>query len=305
VQAVGRQGILNLMDRLNRQEWDFFSTALIEEARTAIWQTRARIEPRHLIDRVKGTLQDIAGAEHGADSEDLVWQKIRQALVVAAYETRPYCLRCGACCKKDTPALLIEDMTLLRQEIIRPEHLYTVRKGEIAYSPFEDKAVELAHEIIKVHSIRGTNRCIFFRGLDGLCSIYDERPLQCRLQECWNPDRMREMSGEYITREHVFGQIEQLWDVIRAHEKRCSIEKWRRAMERLEATKGHSVEELLELLKYDHLIRQFLTERFSVKIEVAELILGRPLKDWLPLYGLELIEVPEGAFILQPVSQNS
>ena len=303
--TLGKQGVAILIDKNNRQEWDFFSTALIEEARTAIWQTRARIEPRDLIERVKAELQEIAESEQGGDSEQLVWDKVRQALVTAAYQTRPYCLKCGTCCKRDTPTLVMEDMELLRQEILRPEHLYTIRKGEIALDPFEDKAVPLSHEFIKIRSTSGTNRCIFFRGLDGLCSIYENRPLQCRLQECWNPERMTELPEEYITRADIFRQITPLWDIINAHEERCSFEKWTQALGRLEATHGHSVEEVLELLRYDHTARQFVTDRFSMASEIVDLILGRPLKHFLSLWGLELVETSDGGFILQPSTKSS
>ncbi len=303
--AAGRQGYCSVTNTPNKNEWDFFSTTLIEEARTAIWKTRARIEPRELIEHVKEKLQALAAAAQGAESEQMVWDKVRETLVAAAYETRPYCLKCGTCCKKDTPSLLMEDMPLLRHDVIRPEHLYTVRKGETVYSALEDETVELTHEIIKVQSVKGTSRCIFFRGLDGLCSIYDNRPMQCRLQECWNPDRMTHISLEYITREHVFGSVDQLLEVIKAHEERCSVEVWKRAMERLAATRGHSVAEVLELLKYDHIARRFLQDKFGVKSEVSALVLGRPLKDSLPLYGLELAEDPGGAFVLQPISENT
>lgn len=294
-----------MIERLNKKEWDFFSTTLIEEARTAIWQTQARIEPKELIDHVKEELQSIAEAEHGAESDKIMWDKVREALVAAAYQTRPYCLRCGTCCKKDTPALVFEDMALLREEIIGPDHLYTVRKGETVYNPFEDKAVELAHEIIKVRSVTGTTQCIFFRGLDNSCSIYDHRPLQCRLQECWNPTNMTQTYSEYITRENLFGHIDYLWDIINAHEQRCSVEKWTQTIKRLEATRGNSVEEVLDLLKCDHVASEFLRDKFSMKSEIVSLVLGRPLRDTLPLYGLELIRTPDGAFLLQPISQNS
>ncbi|MGC9029159.1 MAG: YkgJ family cysteine cluster protein [Desulfomonilaceae bacterium] len=293
-----------MIDKNERQEWDFFSTTLIEEARTAIWQTRARIEPRDLIERVKAELQEIAHAQQSEDSDQLVWDRVRQALVSAAYQTRPYCLRCGTCCKEDTPTLVRDDMGLLRQEILRPEHLYTIREGEIAFNPFEDKAAPLSHEIIKVRSVSGTRRCIFFRGLDGLCSIYENRPLQCRLQECWNPERMAELPSEYIAREDIFRQVQPLWDIISAHEERCSFEKWSEALERLEASRGHNVEEVLELLRYDHGARQFLMETFSMASEVVDLILGKPLKDFLSFWGLELVETSDGGFMLQPARKN-
>ncbi len=303
--TLGTRGITNLIDKKNRQEWDFFSSALIEEARTAIWQTRARIDPRDLIERVKTELQEIARAEQSGDSERRVWDKVRQALVSAAYQTRPYCLKCGTCCKKDSPTLVMEDMGLLRQEILRPEHLYTIRKGEIAFNSFEDKAVSLPHEIIKIRSAGGTTRCMFYRGLDGLCSIYENRPLQCRLQECWNPGRMTSVRAEYITRGAIFRPIKPLWDVISAHEERCSLEKWTHALERLEATRGHSVQDVLELLRYDHMARQFVMETFSMAEEVLDLILGRPLKDFLCLWGLELVETSDREFILQPSCRSS
>ena len=47
-------------ERPNKAEWDFFVTALLEEARTVIWETGATVAPRDLVNQVLDELQDLA-----------------------------------------------------------------------------------------------------------------------------------------------------------------------------------------------------------------------------------------------------
>jgi Fe-S-cluster containining protein len=289
-------------DQDTSQEKDFLATVLLEEARSAIWKTQARMEPRDLIDRVLPELREITSdIDLGNPEQDaVVWRKIGDLLIRSAYETRSYCIRCGVCCKNHAPTLLMDDMVLLNKNIIRPEHLFTVRKGEPGYCNFNDETVELESEMIKVKSKTGSNTCIFFQGFDRSCSIYENRPSQCRTQECWAGESTLPMQA-LMSRKDIFERIEPLWKIICAHEKRCNHDEWKRGLSRLEATRGHSVEELLAILRYDQTVREFIGERFGMDEEIIELVVGRPIESFLSFHGLELLHASDGTRMLKPI----
>ncbi len=72
-------------------------------------------------------------------------------------------------------------------------------------------------------------------------------------------------------------------------------------MTRLGATKGQTVGEVLDLLAFDHHVREFIFENFSIDPGNMDFFLGRPLQHAITNYGLELEEQPDGSFLLKPV----
>lgn len=294
-----------MIDQDSLREKDFLATVLLEEARTAIWKTQARLEPKDLVDQVLPELIDITRQIDltNPEQDDLVWGKIRDVLTKTAYASRPYCIRCGVCCKNHTPTLLMDDMILLKKNIIRPEHLFTVRKGEFGYCNFDDETVELESEMIKVRGAPDSGACIFYQGFDKSCAIYEDRPIQCRIQQCW-AQTGRPVEQPLLTRKDIFQGIDPVWKIMCAHEERCSHDDWKRAVSRLEATRGHSVDDLLATLRYDHTVRDFLRDRLGMSKEITELVVGRPMENFLSLYGLELLHLPDRTFMLQPTESH-
>jgi len=296
------KGIRSVIDQDTMREKDFLATVLLEEARSAIWRTQARLEPKDLVDRVLPELIDITGEidPTSPEQDQNIWANIRDLLIKAAYASRQYCIRCGDCCRNHTPTLVMHDMVLLKKNIIQPEHLFTVRRGEFGYSNFDDETVELESEMIKVRSGPDSGTCIFYQGFDKSCAIYEDRPVQCRSQQCWS-QAGTPLEQPLMSRQDIFLGIDPLWKIISAHEERCGHDDWKRAISRLEATQGHSVDELLATLRYDLTVRDFLRERFGMSKEITELVVGRPMETFLSLSGLELLHLPDGTFMLQPI----
>jgi Fe-S-cluster containining protein len=294
------------MTAINKGERDFF-IVLKEEARTAIWQVGSNADPESLIKNVLEDLEALAPRKDGQDnrSDDEIWGQIRERLIKAAYATRPYCIRCGKCCTTGSPTLLSEDISLFTRNILKPSDVFTIRQGETVYSNQEDRLSYAEQELIKIKEIPGSKTCVFFRTGDKSCSIYDARPLQCRHQECWNPDRSPAISDtSTLHRESLLGDTGPLWDIIQRHELRCSPAEFSRVMARLSATKGHAVEELLDLLRFDHHVRNFILEKFNLAPETLSFFLGRPLSEAIEHYGLQVTEQPDGSFLLTPADQT-
>ncbi len=295
------------MDKHNKAEKDFFIVALKEEARTALWQVGSRMDPDTLIKSVIEEIEALAPKPDGQEdrSDEEIKKQVSECLLKAAYATRPYCIRCGTCCAKGSPTLTVGDLELFTRDIVKPSHVLTIRKGELARSAGCDELERTEQELIKIREVPGNNACVFFKPGDKECLIYESRPLQCRRQECWNPQEPDEIGNEeMLDRQALLRGTGPLWDIIQRHEERCSYDQLVRVMTKLEATKGHAVEELLELLRFDYHVRHFIMEKFGLAAETLDFLLGRPLAKAIEAYGLRVVEEPDGGFLLTLMDES-
>ncbi len=67
------------------------------------------------------------------------------------------CICCGTCCKKGGPCFHHEDNMMIEKGIILLKHLYTIRKGEMAYENVRGGLLPVPSDIIKTkgRKIRG------------------------------------------------------------------------------------------------------------------------------------------------------
>ncbi len=105
------------------------------------------------------------------------------------------CRRCGTCCRNGGPALHREDIALLRRGSISHADLITIRIGEPAYSPLVDRVEPSAFELVKVAGTAASWTCRFFSAADNRCLIYENRPLECRLLNCREPEPLLAVIG--------------------------------------------------------------------------------------------------------------
>jgi len=290
----------------NKAEADFFITALKEEAREILWKVGSQAKPQEVIDGILHELEALAPGPAGEDdrSEEEIWEQVRDRLLKAAYTTRPYCIRCGTCCTEGSPTLIREDLSLFTKDIVKPEHLFAIRKGEIVYDNRTQQADPAQHEAIKIREVPEKKTCGVYEEGGKKCTIYECRPQQCRRQECWNPEASKVGLDTPLTREDLFRPIEDLWNVIQHHEEKCSHSELSRSMAKLGATSGQTVEEVLELLRYDHHVREFISKRLGLPLPAMELFFGRPLRQTIEAYGLKVEKQPDGSFLLKPIDER-
>jgi len=214
------------------------------------------------------------------------WEKIARLIEKIGYATRPYCLRCGTCCRKGSPALYLEDAFLVSSGHIPKEVLLTLRSGEQAYSNQEERIVVLKKEIIKIKEHNG-RQCIFFQPKDNNCTIYEFRPLQCRVLKCWQPEDFAVLKRKrLLQRKDIIGANNSLWAVISLHEKRCKIVEMKYLLKHQNKDK-RSQQKLKEMIDYDLHIRRFLEETFGILPKEHDFYLGRPLTFLVNLYQSE------------------
>ncbi len=117
------------------------------------------------------------------------WEMIGQRLWRAALDSRPWCVRCGECCRRGSPVLFDQDRPALASGAIRRADLMTLRQGEPAFSNRLGRMILLEQEQVKIREQEDGRACIFLAPAGDACQIYDDRPFQCRVMECWDPSR--------------------------------------------------------------------------------------------------------------------
>lgn len=221
------------------------------------------------------------------------WDKVTLLLSKTAYATRPYCMRCGDCCAKSSPTLYNEDLPLFMNNVLDSTNVFTLRKGEIGYSPQERRTVTLGEEMLKVKEVQSDEgQCIFFK--DKQCTIYDDRPAQCRTLECWNPEGFKSLSAlKPLNRKAVLTETHPFWKIIASHEERCSLTDLRNILEGNKDMDAADEEKVLDIVFYDQHVRIFMKEKADMKDDDMDFYFGQPAIRTLSACGY-VVEEQEG-----------
>ena len=241
-------------------------------------------------------------AEWSSDMRERRWEALCREMEKTAYGTRPYCLRCGECCQKGSPTLYDVDLKILRQGIIHRMDLMTLRAGEIGYSNTADDLILLTKERVKLKEQPGTRECLFLETENKTCRIYENRPLQCRVMECWNPDGYRSLeTHSFLTRKDLLNPEDSLMPVIESHAKRCDLSKLQEALSKIRLDVRVGQEEAMDIIHYDLHVRELLNEKQGIGPENQVFLLGRAVADLLPAFGYGFKKKTDGTTIVVPL----
>jgi Fe-S-cluster containining protein len=199
------------------------------------------------------------------------------------------CRCCGTCCRRGGPALHLDDLELVESGRIPIADLFTIRPGELVHENVKNQLVPATGDIIKIKGRGGRWACCYL-GADNMCGIYDDRPLECRVLECWAPEAVVAVyDKDRLSRKDVVGRIEGLWELIAEHEQRCDLVLLRRLFD------GFSKEEsdvylrrISEIVQYDRELRGVLAESGRIDAEWLDFLFGRPVADLLHMFGYAL-----------------
>jgi Fe-S-cluster containining protein len=227
------------------------------------------------------------------EDKEIFWDQCCRDMERLAYATRPYCLRCGECCRKSSPTLYREDFETVRRGIIPRETLITLRQGEMGFSHETGDVVILSEERLKIREKPGRQECLYLEPESGRCAIYENRPLQCRFLECWNPEKFNDLSRRsFLSRKNLINTDDRLLPVLEAHEVRCSLPRFRGLLAAIREGGPSLQEEALEMISYDLHLRGFLRESHGLGMEALGFLFGRPLLAMLPAFGFRLEDEP-------------
>ncbi|MDY6989084.1 MAG: YkgJ family cysteine cluster protein [Thermodesulfobacteriota bacterium] len=224
----------------------------------------------------------------------------------SAGELRTHCIRCGTCCLKGGPTLHREDAGLCTKGILKTDHLYTLRKGEIVRD-IDDTLKVLEGEIIKIKGQdEGCWTCMFYNEQQKACKIYEDRPIECKALKCWDLRELKEaMASPHLQRRHLINPRNGILRIIGAHEQRCAYETLESALRELKGPDSpKAVEMILDLLRYDQYMRPLLTKKLKVPPRDMDFYFGRPLRTTIKMFGLSVKQQGD-SFVLMPTESCS
>jgi Fe-S-cluster containining protein len=200
------------------------------------------------------------------------------------------CRRCGTCCRKGGPSLHLEDKPIVDKGRIQTKHLYTIREGELAHDNVKGGIFSVKTDIIKIKNRNASNACVFFVEKENRCGIYSRRPVECRVLKCWDTSEIEAIyAKDRLTRKILIGEIQGMWDLVEAHQKRCDYRKIETLVEALRGDqKQETPETLLEMIWYDLYIRELVVEKSGLDPEMLDFLFGRPLFETVKAFGVKL-----------------
>jgi Fe-S-cluster containining protein len=219
---------------------------------------------------------------------------------------RDHCIRCGECCLKGSPTLQLEDLNRLKKGLIGKKDLYTIRKGELVKDNINEGLVVTKTELVKVREREGESRgCIFYDDPGKACTIYEHRPSQCAALKCWDTSEFLEVfQGPKLMRKQAIGE-RVLLGLIEEHERRCGYVLLEKLVGEIEVKGEAAVEQILDLLKFDYHLRPFVADKLGLNPEEMDFFFGRPLTETITMFGLRVVQEPDGSFILTKIKSSN
>jgi Fe-S-cluster containining protein len=200
------------------------------------------------------------------------------------------CRRCGTCCKKGGPSFHRADKALIEKGVIHSKYLYTIRKGEMAYDNVKQCLEPVSSDIIKLKGKGESWTCILFDEKQNACTIYENRPIECRALKCWDTEALEALyTRKRLNRKDLIADIEGLWSIIKDHQARCNYETIQKLMHAMNSGKGGVArQKLAEIIQFDIEIRKLVVSRGGLDVEMLDFLFGRPLKQTLKNLGLKM-----------------
>jgi Fe-S-cluster containining protein len=200
------------------------------------------------------------------------------------------CRRCGTCCQKGGPSFHQEDKALIEKGVIHSKCLYTIRKGEMAYDNVRKCLEPVSSDVIKIKGKGDSWTCILFDEKQNECTIYEDRPVECRALKCWDTQALEDLyDRKRLQREDLIAEIEGLWSIIKDHQARCNYETIQKLVTAINSGRGGEARrKLAEIIQFDIEIRKLVVSRGGLDREMLDFLFGRPLKQTLKNFGLRM-----------------
>jgi Fe-S-cluster containining protein len=191
------------------------------------------------------------------------------------------CIRCGTCCGRGGPTLHSEDRIFLQKGVLRPTHLFTLRAGELAYHPIKERLIELSDEMIKIKSTDGSSTCTFYDVEQKACSIYEDRPLECRVLKCWDTAEVEGLlMQDLLSRLDLCPKGSVVAEMISAYERSFPPSRLYGLLSEAGSQEGtqQTGPQIEQMVSTDEAFRQKVVEALGLEEDELEFFFGRPVK---------------------------
>lgn len=213
------------------------------------------------------------------------------------------CLGCGTCCLTSSPTLYSQDLERISPQGLPREALYALRAGEKVSSAREGNNRHLERELIKLRESQrkgGSSGigCVFLQAVR--CGIYEQRPLQCRVMECWSGSHAGQLAGQpRLTRAMLFASDETALALIQEYDLKLPAAELTQALEAAAQGDTTASQCALAMLELDHNLRRGVSQRYEFSSQDLDLMWGRPAILVARSHGLEAVIDKTGKPALQ------
>ncbi|MDY6906421.1 MAG: YkgJ family cysteine cluster protein [Thermodesulfobacteriota bacterium] len=191
------------------------------------------------------------------------------------------CQRCGACCRKGGPAFHVADRSLIEKGKIKLADIYTIREGEPAFDNIANRAGPAIADIIKIKNQTGASSCRFYDEKSIACTIYEDRPAECRALQCWDTEEITMVYRKpHLSRKDLIGDMPELWTLVRDHHMECSYDRIGRMVE------ADDKEALAYVIRYDLHFRKLAVEKTGLDNRLLDFLFGQSLEKTIRRYGI-------------------
>lgn len=210
---------------------------------------------------------------------------------------RNHCIRCGECCEASSPTLQMPDLSLILEGNLALEDLYTVRIGEMVQDPIQGLLRTTEQELLKVRE-RPEGGCTFYDPDEKGCSRYSSRPLQCSSLTCWDMGPFLRVHARPKAARRDILRDSDLLRLMAEHDRRCAYQVLEAHVRAIPQEGESAVQAVLQILRFDHDLRKLMPQRLNVNEGRLDFLLGRPLSETIGMFGLKVMEDPDGSFLL-------
>jgi Fe-S-cluster containining protein len=201
------------------------------------------------------------------------------------------CKQCGICCTKGGAALHTSDITLIDQGLIPHKNLFTIRKGEFAYTPVSESAEATEREIVKLKGSGKEWTCCYYDPESRSCAIYENRPVACATLKCWDPEDSLALVGkDLLGRLEIVRHDKSLIDLITEYEHACPLPDFKAFSEAILKSQEEIIVNLESLINRDIQFRDKAVAKSARILEEEMFLFGRPIFQLLQPFGLVVMQ---------------
>jgi Fe-S-cluster containining protein len=213
-------------------------------------------------------------------------------------DTPEHCRRCGTCCLKGGPVLHRADLARVRQGHLPLKDLVTICPGEPVHDNVRGRLRHTTKDLIKVQSGSGSSACRYYDAIHRGCTLYDQRPIQCRVLKCWDTKAIEALyTRGHLSRKDLLGEIPGLWDLVDTHMRKCDHQTNVNLAKQIHAAAdGWETAEaaLLESMRFDQHLRDLIHAQGRPDPALLPFLFGRPLDQRLIPLRLRLVRQADG-----------
>lgn len=205
------------------------------------------------------------------------------------------CKRCGTCCEKGGPALHTQDLPLIEKGLLSFESFITIRKGEFVHDPVSNSIKPVKKELLKIRGIKDSWACNFYDKTRNGCTIYNHRPLACKILKCWDTDDILALAGkDLLSRLDIVKESNPLREKLIEHEELFPCPDLKAISQTISPSSKKTIKKLERIINKDIAYRLQAIDEFNLSVLLELFYFGRPLFQLLTPFGFTTRETSSG-----------